>query len=153
LFPARQKKSSIGTARNEEERIATRLIALINGSGNRPRCVLVFSETEVGIVMKTRKSRIALLLLAAAAPVAVGGLTFASLASGPAEASLVGPKARIDAAFSLLPKQEASVQRSTLDDGSPVNCAEATWPNIAPACLVRADGAPAAQVRVVSIQY
>jgi len=92
--------------------------------------------------------RFLLLSLAVLAPAALGGIVI-SLGTGAANASLVDPDARIEAAFALVPG--ADLRGSSAR--TPADCARATWPKIPAACLTHADGSPAHDVRVVSIAY
>jgi hypothetical protein len=114
--------------------------------GNPSILIAVSSVTLAGVVvMKAWNSRVLLFALAVSSPIALGGVGVVSFAPGSAEARLADPNVRIDAAFSLLSNGK--------HQGAPADCGKATWPNIAPACLVRADGSPAQDVRVVRIAY
>jgi hypothetical protein len=68
---------------------------------------------------------------------------------------------RIGAAFASLDEMArpgpaitaAAVRASKGDFGAPPTCKSGVWPNIDASCLVRADGAPAHNVRTITIGY
>ena len=77
-------------------------------------------------------------------------LAFSFFAGAPFDASAQAANVdvagkRIAAAFGLFPPMSGLIGTG--------ECANATWPDIDPSCLVRADGTPARHVRTVVISY
>ena len=87
-------------------------------------------------------------ILTAAALAGLGAMLagFAAVSAGSArgvtDTAMETAAARIDGAFSLLPAAKGDLS---------VACRGQQWPDVAPSCLVKADGTPARSVRTVTV--